>query len=251
MTSSTILECEHITKRYGDFVAVDDLSLQVNRGEIFALLGPNGAGKSTLIHCIAGLARQSEGTIKVDGNDTIADYRKTRVTVGLVPQEISFDPFFTPFESLMLQMGLMGTKPDKARVEELLATFSLSDKRDAYTRSLSGGMKRRLLIAKALVHKPDLIFLDEPTAGVDVELRRELWDEVRGLREAGATIVLTTHYIEEAERLADRIGILHRGKLLLVEDRDTLMSRYEGASLEDIFIDLIREADGRSAKGAA
>ena len=247
MAQPVILDCQHITKRYGDFTALSDLSLQVKRGEIFALLGPNGAGKSTLIHCITGLARQSEGTILVDGHNTIADYRKTRTTVGLVPQEISFDPFFTPFESLMLQMGLMGTKPNAERAEQLLATFSLSDKRDAYTRSLSGGMKRRLLIAKALVHKPSLIFLDEPTAGVDVELRRELWEEVRGLRKLGATIVLTTHYIEEAEQLADRIGVVHKGKLLLVEDRQSLLSRHGGDSLEDIFVRLIRQADERDA----
>ena len=241
-----VLDCQNVTKRYGDFVALDDVSLQVERGEIFGLLGPNGAGKSTLIHCITGLCRQSEGTISVAGHDTISDYRTTRRLVGLVPQEINFDPFFTPHESLMIQMGLMGTRPNSARADELLKTFALSDKRDAYTRTLSGGMKRRLLIAKALVHEPQLIFLDEPTAGVDVELRRELWDEVRALRKSGATIVLTTHYIEEAEQLADRIGILHEGRLLRVEDRQALLSEHGDASLEDIFVELIRGAEGRA-----
>ncbi len=245
--TAPVLHCDHVTKRYGDFTAVDDLSLDVYEGEIFALLGPNGAGKSTLIHCITGMARQTEGTIEVLGFDTIEDFRAARKLVGLVPQEINYDPFFTPIESLMIQMGLMGVEPDRDHAEALLRTFSLDDKQNAYTRTLSGGMKRRLLVAKALVHGPKLLFLDEPTAGVDVELRRELWQEVEELRASGTTIVLTTHYIEEAERLADRIGIIHQGKLLLVEDREALVDRHGGLSLEDIFVDLIRRANEDTA----
>ncbi|MEM7436897.1 MAG: ABC transporter ATP-binding protein [Myxococcota bacterium] len=241
-----VLRCNHVTKQYGTFTALEDLSLEVYEGEIFALLGPNGAGKSTLIHCITGMAKQTQGTIEVLGFDTIRDFRTTRRLVGLVPQEISYDPFFTPVESLMIQMGLMGVEPDRERAEALLRTFALDDKRNAYTRTLSGGMKRRLLVAKALVHSPRLLFLDEPTAGVDVELRRELWQEVEELRASGTTIVLTTHYIEEAEQLADRIGVIHKGELLLVEPRESLLERHGGRSLEDIFVDLVREADGRS-----
>lgn len=242
-----VLRCRQVTKRYGKFTALKDLSLEVYEGEIFALLGPNGAGKSSLIHCITGLAKQSEGSIDVMGFDTLRDFRATRRLVGLVPQEINYDPFFTPLESLMIQMGLMGVKPSRERAVELLKTFALDEKRDAYTRTLSGGMKRRLLVAKSLVHEPRLLFLDEPTAGVDVELRRELWQEVEALRTAGTTIVLTTHYIEEAENLADRIGILHKGELLLVESRESLLERHGGRSLEDIYVELIRKADGRQA----
>ena len=241
-----VLRCRHVGKRYGKFTALRDLSLEVYEGEIFALLGPNGAGKSTLIHCITGLAKQTQGSIEVLGFDTVDDFRTTRRLVGLVPQEINYDPFFTPIESLTIQMGLMGVKPSRERAEALLRTFSLDEKRDAYTRTLSGGMKRRLLVAKALVHEPRLLFLDEPTAGVDVELRRELWLEVEELRAAGTTIVLTTHYIEEAEKLADRIGVIHKGELLLVERRESLMERHGGRSLEEIYLELIRTADGRS-----
>jgi len=242
-----VLRCRHVEKRYGKFTALKDLSLEVYEGEIFALLGPNGAGKSTLIHCITGLAKQSEGSIEVLGFDTMRDFRTTRRLVGLVPQEINYDPFFTPLESLMIQMGLMGVEPNRERAENLLKTFALDQKRDAYTRTLSGGMKRRLLVAKSLVHDPRLLFLDEPTSGVDVELRRELWQEVEDLRTAGTTIVLTTHYIQEAEQLADRIGILHKGELLLVESRESLLERHGGRSLEDIYLELIRKADGRHA----
>ena len=230
--SAPPLELVGVTRRFGDFVAVDDISLTIEPGEIFALLGPNGAGKTTLISCITGIARQTEGTIRVFGHDTVSDYRTTRRLVGLVPQEINFDPFFTPHESLMIQMGLMGTKPDGARADALLETFALADKRDAYTRNLSGGMKRRLLVAKALAHRPKLLFLDEPTAGVDVELRQSLWDEIERLRhDEGTTIILTTHYLEEAEQLADRIGILNRGRLGVVSDRDTLMQSYGAKSV--------------------
>lgn len=234
------LRCDQVFKRFGDFTAVGGVSLEVKEGEIFALLGPNGAGKTTLIGCITGLVRPTSGQIKVFGHDVITDFRQTRKLVGLVPQEINFDPFFTPIQSLMIQGGLMGQKPDLARAESLLKTFALADKRNAYTRHLSGGMKRRLLVAKALMHQPKLLFLDEPTAGVDVELRKDLWDVVRQLRDEGTTIVLTTHYLEEAEELADRIGVLRQGKLLALETREEMMARGGGEkNLEEIFVDLI------------
>ncbi len=239
------LRVDRVTKRFGGFVAVDELSLEIRPGEIFALLGPNGAGKTTLIHCIAGLARPTAGSIRVFGYDTGAEFRQTRRLVGLVPQEVSFDPFFTPHESLMIAMGLMGVPPDSARADALLSAFALDRHRDAYTRTLSGGMKRRLNVAKALVHRPRLLFLDEPTAGVDVELRKDLWGEVERLRDAGTTIILTTHYLEEAEQLADRIGVIHRGRLLMVEDRDVLMKRYQGGTLRarlDVPLDEIAHA---------
>jgi ABC-2 type transport system ATP-binding protein len=215
-----------VTKRFDGFVAVDGVSMAVEPGEIFALLGPNGAGKTTLISCITGLAHPSEGEIRVFGHDVVREFRTTRRLVGLVPQEVNFDPFFTPFEALMNQMGLMGCRPDGAWVDRLLEIFALADRRDAYTRNLSGGMKRRLLVAKALVHRPKLLFLDEPTAGVDVELRKDLWTEVRRLRDEGCTVILTTHYLEEAEELADRIGVLRKGRLIVTESRDRMLSRH-------------------------
>lgn len=220
------LRASNVVKQFGQLRAVDAVSLDIQPGEIFALLGPNGAGKTTLIHCITGLARQSAGEISVFGYDTLREFHHTRRLVGLVPQEINFDPFFTPFESLLIQMGLMGVRQDPRWAERLLELFALSGHRDAYTRNLSGGMKRRLLVAKALVHRPKLLFLDEPTAGVDVELRKDLWDEVLKLRDEGTTIILTTHYLEEAEQLADRIGVIHKGRIVLVENRDALMRRY-------------------------
>ncbi|MGM0575367.1 MAG: ABC transporter ATP-binding protein [Myxococcota bacterium] len=220
------LELRGVTKRFGGFTAVNGVDLSVRDGEIFALLGPNGAGKTTLISCIAGLSRHTSGDIRVFGHDTRRDFRTTRRLVGLVPQEINFDPFFTPLESLEIQMGFMGVEPDRDRCEELLRLFSLWDHRHAYTRHLSGGMKRRLLVAKALVHDPKLLFLDEPTAGVDVELRKDLWNVVRQLRDRGTTIILTTHYLEEAEELADRIAIIHRGRIVTVDERDQLMGRH-------------------------
>lgn len=226
MKDACPLRVTGLTKQYPRLRALDDVSLEVRPGEIFALLGPNGAGKTTLISCIAGMARQTSGTISVFGHDTVADFRLTRRLVGLVPQEVNFDPFFTPRECLMIHMGMMGVTPDATWVDELLKTMSLWDQRDAYTRTLSGGMKRRLLVAKALAHRPRLLFLDEPTAGVDVELRKDLWNEVARLRERGTTIILTTHYLEEAERLADRIGVITRGRIALVEERSALMKRY-------------------------
>ncbi len=244
------LELRGVVKRFGDFVAVSDVTLRVEEGEIFALLGPNGAGKTTLISCVTGLTRADEGSLRVFGHDVVEDFRQTRRDVGLVPQEVNFDPFFTPRESLMIQMGLMGVAPDAQRVDELLRTFALFDHRDAYTRTLSGGMKRRLLVAKALVHGPRLLFLDEPTAGVDVELRQDLWTEVVRLREQGTTIILTTHYLEEAEELSDRIGVLREGELIMVEDRDALMQRHRSHRVT-LQLDRELEAVPSGLEGAA
>jgi ABC-2 type transport system ATP-binding protein len=214
------------TKRFGSFTALDSVSLDIRRGEVFALLGPNGAGKTTLISLVAGIARPTSGTVCVLGNDVEADYQLTRRSVGLVPQEINFDPFFTVEEALRFQAGYFGVRLADHRLIEILSALGLADKRSANTRALSGGMKRRLLIAKALVHRPPVLFLDEPTAGVDVELRRDLWTYVQKLRAGGTTIVLTTHYLEEAEELADRIGVIKNGRLLLVDEKAALLRRF-------------------------
>src|SRR5437764_9042976 len=214
------------TKRYGNFTALDGVSLDIRRGEVFGLLGPNGAGKTTLISLVAGTARPTSGRVEVLGHDVLTDYQVTRRAVGLVPQELNFDPFFTVEETLRFQAGYFGMRLSDARIDEILGNLSLRDKRTANTRSLSGGMKRRLLIAKALVHDPPVLFLDEPTAGVDVELRRDLWAYVKRLASAGTTVVLTTHYLEEAEELADRIGVIKNGRLLVVEDKASLLARY-------------------------
>ncbi|MFP4596635.1 MAG: ABC transporter ATP-binding protein [Persicimonas sp.] len=221
-----ILSVQNVTKRYGDLTAVDDVSLDIVPGEIFALLGPNGAGKTTLIGCITGMITRFGGDITVAGYDVRDDYRITRRLVGLVPQELNYDSFFNVREVLKYQGGYFGKRVDYERIDELLEQFSLADKVDQNTRWLSGGMKRRLMICKALMHEPVLLFLDEPTAGVDVELREELWDYVRQLRDGGTTIVLTTHYIEEAEELADRVGIISHGRLLRVAPREQLMSEF-------------------------
>ena len=214
------------TKRYGSFTALDDVSLDIEPGEVFALLGPNGAGKTTLINLIAGTVRATAGTVEVLGNDVVRDYQKTRRSVGLVPQELNFDPFFTVEETLEFQAGYFGVHLGEERLVEILTALGLLDKRKSNTRALSGGMKRRLLIAKALVHRPPVLFLDEPTAGVDVELRRDLWTYVRKLADAGTTVVLTTHYLEEAEELADRIGVIKNGKLLVVERKVDLLAGF-------------------------
>ncbi len=214
------------TKRYGAFTALDHVDLDIHRGEVFALLGPNGAGKTTLISLVAGTSLASEGTVEVLGRDVVRDYRFTRRAVGMVPQEINFDPFFTVEETLRFQAGYFGVRVSDARMDDILGNLSLRDKRHSNTRALSGGMKRRLLIAKALVHDPPVLFLDEPTAGVDVELRRDLWTYVKRLASAGTTVVLTTHYLEEAEELADRIGVIKNGRLLVVEDKRVLMARH-------------------------
>jgi len=226
MSSPPALELRGLTKTYGDkLTALSEVNLSIRPGEIFALLGPNGAGKTTLIGSVCGLVKKTRGKILLFGQDLDEDPVRPRYQVGLVPQEINFDPFFSVAESLYIQQGYYGQKRDEARVKEVLTALNLQNKADALTRALSGGMKRRLLIAKALVHKPRLVFLDEPTAGVDVELRRDLWTYVRKLAAEGTTIVLTTHYLEEAEELADRVGVINEGKLLLVEEKKALLRR--------------------------
>jgi ABC-2 type transport system ATP-binding protein len=226
-----VVEIRGVKKRFGAFQALAGVDLDVERGEILALLGPNGAGKTTLISVVAGLLRASEGTVRVLGRDVVTDYRATRRAVGLVPQELNFDPFFTVEESLRIQAGYFGVRLSEERLVEILGALDLVSKRKANTRTLSGGMKRRLLIGKALVHTPAVLFLDEPTAGVDVELRQSLWRYVRVLRDRGTTIVLTTHYLEEAEELADRVGVIDRGRLLVVEEKRELLRRYAGKTL--------------------
>lgn len=209
----------------GGLHALTDIDLTIRRGEIFALLGANGAGKSTLIGVICGLVKSTSGTILVDGFDAIADYRAARSRIGLVPQELHTDAFETVWNTVSFSRGLFGLGRNDAYIEEILRELSLFDKRNSTIRALSGGMKRRVLIAKALAHEPKILFLDEPTAGVDVELRRDMWGLVRRLRERGVTIILTTHYIEEAEEMADRVGVIHKGRILLVEEKETLMRR--------------------------
>jgi len=230
-----ILDIQGVSKRFGQLEALSNLSLQVYPGEIFALLGPNGAGKTTLIGCIGGLIQRFLGRITVGGYDVVDDFPVVRQLVGLVPQELNFDGFFKARHILEYQAGFFGIPEPAARARELLEAFALSEKAESNSRWLSGGMKRRLMICKALVHRPALLFLDEPTAGVDVELRDELWDYVRQLRENGTTIVLTTHYLEEAEALADRIGVMDQGKLVLLEKRDELLEHYGERWLEVTF----------------
>ena len=242
-----VVQIRQLVKRYGALTALGGVDLDVVEGEIFGLLGPNGAGKTTLISIVSGLARATSGTVSVLGRDVVKDYRFTRQVVGLVPQEVNFDPFFSVEEALRFQAGYFGLRLGAARLEEILTALDLVEKRHVNARALSGGMKRRLLIAKALVHEPRVLFLDEPTAGVDVELRRALWAYVRRLRDRGTTVVLTTHYLEEAEALADRIGIIDHGRLLLVEGKEALLARHAGKALEEIYVGLV----GKKQEGAA
>ncbi len=221
-----ILAVSGLNKTYASgLTALDHVDLTINRGEIFALLGPNGAGKTTLISIICGLVTPSSGSVRVDGHDIQRDYRAARYRIGLVPQELSTDAFETVLATVKLSRGLFGRPANPAVIEQILRDLSLWDKRNSKIMELSGGMKRRVLIAKALSHEPDILFLDEPTAGVDVELRRDMWKLVRGLRDRGTTIILTTHYLEEAEEMADRVGVILKGKLILVEDKTTLMQK--------------------------
>ncbi|NKX43306.1 ABC transporter ATP-binding protein [Roseicyclus persicicus] len=223
---SAILTVDRLTKTYaGGFTALDAVSLEIREGEILALLGPNGAGKTTLISAICGIVQPTSGRVTVGGHDTVTAYRSARALIGLVPQEINLEPFEKVINTVRFSRGLFGKPRDDAFLERILRQLSLWDKRDQPIRSLSGGMKRRVLIAKALSHEPRVLFLDEPTAGVDVELRRDMWEVVRQLKEDGVTIILTTHYLEEAEAMADRIGVITRGRILLVEDKDALMRR--------------------------
>jgi ABC-2 type transport system ATP-binding protein len=221
-----IITVSNLVKTYASgFHALKGIDLEIYRGEIFALLGPNGAGKSTLINIVCGTVTPTSGTVTVDGHDIIRDYRAARACIGLVPQELVIESFETVWNAVKFSRGLFGKKPDPAYLERVLKDLSLWDKKDQTVLSLSGGMKRRLLIAKALAHEPQVLFLDEPTAGVDVELRRGMWDMVRRLRANGVTIILTTHYIEEAEEMADRIGIIHKGEIALVEQKSVLMRK--------------------------
>ncbi|RVU15480.1 ABC transporter ATP-binding protein [Methylobacterium oryzihabitans] len=223
---SSIISISGLTKVYDSgFKALDGVSLDIRQGEIFALLGPNGAGKTTLIGIVCGLVRPSGGTVRVGGHDILVDYRAARRLIGLVPQELTTDAFETVWATVSFSRGLFGLKPDPAHIERVLRDLSLWEKRDSRIMTLSGGMKRRVLIAKALAHEPRVLFLDEPTAGVDVELRQDMWRLVRRLREQGVTIILTTHYIEEAEEMADRVGVIRRGEIILVEDKAALMRK--------------------------
>lgn len=221
-----ILDISDLRKSYADgFEALKGVSLQIAAGEIIALLGPNGAGKTTLISTICGITTATSGSVTVGGHDILRDYRAARAMIGLVPQEINLEPFEKVINTVKFSRGLFGKSPDDTAIERILRQLSLWDKRNNQIRELSGGMKRRVLIAKALSHEPRLLFLDEPTAGVDVELRKDMWDVVNELKADGVTIVLTTHYIEEAEAIADRVGVIAKGELLLVEDKASLMAR--------------------------
>ena len=230
---SEIISVKNLVKKYdNDFIAVKNLSLKINQGEIIALLGPNGAGKTTLISTICGLASITSGSITVNGFDVIKDYRKTREIIGLVPQELALEPFEKVINSVKFSRRLFGKKDDIEYVENLLKKLQLYDKKDNIIKSLSGGMKRRVMIAKALSHNPKILFLDEPTAGVDVELRKDMWKIIKELKNEGVTIILTTHYIEEAEMIADNIGIINHGELLLVEEKNKLIKRMSVKTLK-------------------
>jgi ABC-2 type transport system ATP-binding protein len=223
---TNIIKVSKLSKRYGTgFQALKDVSLDIRKGEIFALLGPNGAGKTTLISTICGIVRPTEGQITVGGHDIVRDYRAARAMIGLVPQELTTDSFESVWATASFSRGLFGKAANPALIERILKDLSLWDKKDEKIMTLSGGMKRRVMIAKALSHEPEVLFLDEPTAGVDVELRRDMWQLVRRLRDEGATIILTTHYIEEAQEMADRVGVISKGEIILVEDKAELMRK--------------------------
>ena len=223
---NSAISVANLNKTYASgFQALKNINLDIRHGEIFALLGPNGAGKTTLISIICGIVNPTAGTVTVDGHDILSDYRAARTLIGLVPQELTTDAFETPPATMRFSRGLFGKPPDPAHIEKVLKQLSLWDKKDAKIRMLSGGMKRRLMIAKALAHEPQILFLDEPTAGVDVELRKDMWQLVRELRASGVTIILTTHYIEEAEEMADRVGVINHGEIILVEDKAELMRK--------------------------
>jgi ABC-2 type transport system ATP-binding protein len=223
---SPIISVSNLSKTYGSgFKALKGINLDINRGEIFALLGPNGAGKTTLISIICGIANPSQGTIRIGGHDIIRDYRAARSMIGLVPQELHTDAFESVWATVSFSRGLFGKPKNPAHIEKVLRDLSLWDKKDNKIITLSGGMKRRVMIAKALSHEPQILFLDEPTAGVDVELRKGMWEVVRTLQASGVTIILTTHYIEDAEEMADRIGVINKGEIILIEDKATLMQK--------------------------
>ncbi len=226
MHSKSAINIKDLNKIYANgFVALKDINLDIARGEIFALLGPNGAGKTTLINTVCGIVQKSSGSISVGGYDNMTHYREARSLIGLVPQELTTDAFESVWNTVSFSRGLFGKPRDPAYIENTLKRLSLWDKKDEQIRRLSGGMKRRVMIAKALSHEPSILFLDEPSAGVDVELRKSMWAQVRSLRDIGVTVILTTHYIEEAQEMADRIGIINKGKLIITEDKQTLMER--------------------------
>jgi len=219
-----VISITSLTKTYaGGFQALKAVDLEINRGEIFGLLGPNGAGKTTLINIVCGIVTKTSGTVVIDGYDNVKDYRATRSRIGLVPQELPTETFETPFNVVRFSRGLFGKPPNPEHLEKVLKSLSLWEKKDEKIMMLSGGMKRRVLIAKALSHEPEILFLDEPTAGVDVELRQDMWNVIQVLRESGVTVILTTHYIEEAEQLADRVGVINNGEIILVEEKNKLM----------------------------
>ena len=221
-----VISIANLAKAYpSGLAALKSVNLEIDRGEIFALLGPNGAGKTTLINIVCGIVTASGGTVTIDGHDNVRDYRAARAKIGLVPQELTTDAFESVWATVSFSRGLFGYPPNPAHIERVLRDLSLWDKRDSKIMALSGGMKRRVLIAKALAHEPEILFLDEPTAGVDVELRREMWALVRRLRDHGVTIILTTHYIDEAEEMADRIGVINKGEIILVEEKSKLMRK--------------------------
>ena len=222
----SVISIEHLAKTYANgFVALKSTNLEIRRGEIFAMLGPNGAGKTTLINIVCGIVNATTGKVIVDGHDIVKDARAARSLIGLVPQELTTDAFETVWDTTTFSRGLFGKPRDPARVESVLKSLSLWDKKKDKIMTLSGGMKRRVMIAKALAHEPQVLFLDEPTAGVDVELRQDMWNVVRGLRDSGVTIILTTHYIDEAEEMADRIAVINRGEIMLVEEKNELMRK--------------------------
>lgn len=221
-----VIQIQNLQKSYkGGFQALKDINLDIEKGEIFALLGPNGAGKTTLISIVCGIVNATSGSVTADGFDIVRDYRETRSRIGLVPQELTTDAFETVWDTVSFSRGLFGKAPNPAHIEKILKQLSLWEKKDSKIMTLSGGMKRRVLIAKALSHEPSILFLDEPTAGVDVELRKDMWEVVRGLQQSGVTIILTTHYIEEAEMMADRVGVIRKGEIILVEEKNALMRK--------------------------
>jgi ABC-2 type transport system ATP-binding protein len=237
---STILSIHNLNKVYeGGLQALKNINLEIRKGEIFALLGPNGAGKTTLINAVCGIVNPSEGEILVDGYDNIKDFRMTRSLIGLVPQELATDAFETVWNTVSFSRGLFGKAPDNTFLEKTLKQLSLWDKKDSPIRTLSGGMKRRVMIAKALSHEPQVLFLDEPTAGVDVNLRKDMWEQVRLLRKTGVTIVLTTHYIDEAEEMADRISVINHGEIIVTENKKDLMKKL---GQKQLILDLINPA---------
>ena len=245
MNRKSALKVEKLTKIYTEksskeIKALNNLNLEVKEGEIFGLLGPNGAGKTTFLNILAGTVIKNSGSVEVWGYDLDKNPRQVRSSIGIVPQEINFDPFFTPKEILELQSGLYGISKKNRVTEKILEDLDLVDKADAYARTLSGGMKRRLMIAKSLIHQPTVLVLDEPTAGVDVNLRQQLWKYIIKLNKMGTTIILTTHYIEEAEKLCDRISIIDKGKLIIAEKKTKIMNKFKKKNLEDIFLKLTK-----------